>query len=207
MADSTTPARASWSGKLAFVLAAAASAVGLGSMWRFPYLAAKYGGGTFLFVYLVFVFTIGLALLLLETALGRKTGQSSIGAFKAFGKKYSFIGVLMSAVPFIIVPYYCVIGGWVTKYMVGYAVEGPAALADGGDFFSAFISSGSESMAFMLVFMALTYLVVALGVNKGIEKANLVMSRCLLSWPPQLPSMRSRCPAPWMAWRSICCLI
>ena len=180
MADSTTPARASWSGKLAFVLAAAASAVGLGSMWRFPYLAAKYGGGTFLFVYLVFVFTIGLALLLLETALGRKTGQSSIGAFKAFGKKYSFIGVLMSAVPFIIVPYYCVIGGWVTKYMVGYAVEGPAALADGGDFFSAFISSGSESMAFMLVFMALTYLVVALGVNKGIEKANLVMMPLLI---------------------------
>lgn len=180
MADSATPARASWSGKLAFVLAAAASAVGLGSMWRFPYLAAKYGGGTFLFVYLVFVFTIGLALLLLETALGRKTGQSSIGAFKAFGKKYMFIGVLMSAVPFIIVPYYCVIGGWVTKYLVGYAVEGPAALADGGGFFTHFISSGSESMAFMLVFMALTYLVVALGVNKGIEKANLVMMPLLI---------------------------
>lgn len=180
MADSPTLSRASWSGKLAFVLAAAASAVGLGSMWRFPYLAAKYGGGTFLFVYLVFVFTIGLALLLLETALGRKTGQSSIGAFKAFGKKYAFIGILMSAVPFIIVPYYCVIGGWVTKYMVGYLVEGPAALADGGDFFSSFIASGSESMAFMLVFMALTYLVVALGVNKGIEKSNLVMMPLLI---------------------------
>ena len=180
MADSATPTRASWSGKLAFVLAAAASAVGLGSMWRFPYLAAKYGGGTFLFVYLVFVFTIGLALLLLETALGRKTQQSSIGAFKSFGKKYAFIGIFMSAVPFIIVPYYCVIGGWVTKYMVGYVVEGPAALADGGDFFSSFISSGSESMAFMLVFMALTYLIVALGVNKGIEKANLVMMPLLI---------------------------
>lgn len=180
MADSTTPARASWSGKLAFVLAAAASAVGLGSMWRFPYLAAKYGGGTFLFVYLIFVFTIGLALLLLETALGRKTGQSSIGAFKAFGKKYTFIGVFMSAIPFIIVPYYCVIGGWVTKYMVSYAVEGPDTLADGGGFFSGFIASGSESMAFMLVFMALTYLVVAMGVNKGIEKANIIMMPLLI---------------------------
>ena len=104
--------RASWSGKLAFVLSAAASAVGLGAMWRFPYLAAK-----FLFVYLVLVFTIGISLLLLENALGRKTGQSAIGAFKAFGKKFTFIGVLMSAVPFIIVPYYCVIGGWVTKYL------------------------------------------------------------------------------------------
>ena len=79
--------RASWSGKLAFVLSAAASAVGLGAMWRFPYLAAKYGGGMFLFVYLVLVFTIGISLLLLENALGRKTGQSAIGAFKAFGKK------------------------------------------------------------------------------------------------------------------------
>ena len=100
----TTKSRATWSGKLAFVLSAAASAVGLGSMWRFPYLAAKYGGGTFLLMYFVFVFTIGLALLLLETSLGRKTGQSSIGAFKAFGKKYAFIGIFMSAVPFIIVP-------------------------------------------------------------------------------------------------------
>ena len=94
----TTTVRATWSNKLAFVLAAAASAVGLGSMWRFPYLAAKYGGGTFLFMYLVFVFTIGIALLLLETAFGRKTGQSSIGAFKAFGKKYAFIGIFMSSI-------------------------------------------------------------------------------------------------------------
>ena len=110
--------RAAWSGKLAFVLSAAASAVGLGAMWRFPYLAAKYGGGMFLLVYLVLVFTIGISLLLLENALGRKTGQSAIGAFRAFGKKFTFIGVLMSAVPFIILPYYCVIGGW------GYQVPG-----------------------------------------------------------------------------------
>ena len=172
--------RATWSGKLAFVLAAAASAVGLGSMWRFPYLAAKYGGGTFLFVYLVFVFTIGISLLLLETALGRHTGLSSIRSFKVLAKKYSFIGVFMSAIPFIIVPYYCVIGGWTTKYMTAYLTDGPAALADGGDYFSAFIGNTPESMLFMLVFMALTYLVVALGVNKGIEKANLIMMPALI---------------------------
>ena len=142
----TTKSRATWSGKLAFVLSAAASAVGLGSMWRFPYLAAKYGGGTFLLMYFVFVFTIGLALLLLETSLGRKTGQSSIGAFKAFGKKYAFIGIFMSAVPFIIVPYYCVIGGWVTKYLFGYIVTAPEVLADGGNYFSGFITSGAESI-------------------------------------------------------------
>ena len=109
--ETNSPARASWSGKWAFILAAAASAVGLGNMWRFPYLAAKYGGGTFLLTYLVLVFTFGVSLLLLETALGRKTGQSAIGAFKSFGKKYAFIGVLASAVPFIITPYYCIIGG------------------------------------------------------------------------------------------------
>lgn len=172
--------RASWSGKLAFVLAAAASAVGLGSMWRFPYLAAKYGGGTFLLTYLVFVFTIGIALLLLETALGRKTGQSSIGAFKAYGKKYAFIGILMSAVPFIIVPYYCVIGGWVTKFLACYVTGDIASLTDGGDYFSAFIANGPESILFMLVFMALTYFVVSRGVKGGIEKANLVMMPALI---------------------------
>ena len=89
MAGEIKKQRASWSGKWAFILAAAASAVGLGNMWRFPYLAAKYGGGTFLLTYVVLVFTFGVSLLLLETALGRKTGQSAIGAFKAFGKKYA----------------------------------------------------------------------------------------------------------------------
>ena len=148
------PARSAWSGKWAFILAAAASAVGLGNMWRFPYLAAKYGGGTFLLTYLLLVFTFGVSLLLLETALGRLTGQSAIGAFKQFGRKYAFIGILASAVPFIITPYYCIIGGWVTKYAVAYLVDGPAALADGGGFFTGFITSDVESYLWMLVFMA-----------------------------------------------------
>lgn len=180
MASEKTGERAVWSGKLAYVLSAAASAVGLGSMWRFPYLAAKYGGGTFLFVYLVFVFTIGISLLLLENALGRKTGLSAIGAFKSFGKKFTFIGVFMSLVPFIIVPYYCVIGGWTTKYMVSYLTDGPAALADGGAYFSNFISEPVSSTIFLLVFVAASCLVVALGVNKGIERANLIMMPALI---------------------------
>lgn len=172
--------RSSWSGKWAFILAAAASAVGLGNMWRFPYLAAKYGGGTFLITYLVLVFTFGVSLLLLETALGRKTGQSAIGAFKQFGKKYAFIGILASAVPFIITPYYCIIGGWVTKYTAAYLINGPEALADGGDFFTGFITSNTESFLWMLVFMAIVFLVVSLGVKGGIEKANLVMMPALI---------------------------
>ncbi|BAK45168.1 sodium-dependent transporter [Eggerthella sp. YY7918] len=172
--------RSSWSGKWAFILAAAASAVGLGNMWRFPYLAAKYGGGTFLITYLVLVFTFGVSLLLLETALGRKTGQSAVGAFKQFGKKYAFIGILASAVPFIITPYYCIIGGWVTKYAAAYVINGPTALADGGDFFSGFITSNTESFLWMLVFMAIVFLIVSLGVKGGIEKANLFMMPALI---------------------------
>ena len=179
MASTHAHARSAWSGKWAFILAAAASAVGLGNMWRFPYLAAKYGGGTFLLTYLVLVFTFGVSLLLLETALGRKTGQSAIGAFKQFGKKYAFIGILASTVPFIITPYYCIIGGWVTKYAAAYLINGPEALADGGDFFTGFISSNTESFLWMLLFMAVVFIVVSLGVKGGIEKANLVMMPAL----------------------------
>ena len=180
MASENKSARAAWSGKWAFILAGAASAVGLGNMWRFPYLAAKYGGGTFILTYIVLVFTFGVSLLLLETALGRKTGLSAIGAFKAYGKKYAFIGFLASVVPFIITPYYCIIGGWVTKYAAAYLISGPAALADGGTFFSSFITSDVESFFWMLLFMAITFIVVALGVKGGIEKANLVMMPALI---------------------------
>lgn len=175
--------RSSWSGKSAFILAGAASAVGLGNMWRFPYLAAKFGGGMFILTYLVLVFTFGISLLLLETALGRKTGLSAIGAFNHFGKKYMFIGVLASLVPFIITPYYCIIGGWVTKYMVSYMGMLPGAaelLADGGDFFVSFMYSSFESYFWMLLFMGIVFFVVYKGVKGGIEKANLVMMPALI---------------------------
>ncbi|MBE6466581.1 sodium-dependent transporter [Denitrobacterium detoxificans] len=172
--------RSSWSGKWMFILAAAASAVGLGNMWRFPYLAAKYGGGMFILTYVVLVFTFGVSMLLLEIALGRKTGQSVIGAYSSFGKKYSFIGILAAAVPFIITPYYCIIGGWVAKYATSYLVNSPAEIADGGTFFVNFITSPDSSFMFMLLFMVVVFLIVSLGVKGGIEKANLVMMPLLL---------------------------
>lgn len=180
MASDSSQARSSWSGKWAFILAGAGSAVGLGNMWRFPYLAAKYGGGTFLFTYLVLVFTFGVSLLLLETALGRYTRQSVIGAYSSFGKKYGFIGVLSTLVPFIITPYYCIIGGWVTRYTIGYLSDGPAKLADGGDFFVGFITSPIASYVFMALFMAVTFIIVARGVKGGIEKANKVLMPALI---------------------------
>lgn len=172
--------RASWSGKWGFILAAAASAVGLGNMWRFPYLAAKYGGGTFLITYIILVVTLGFALMMGETALGRMTKQSVTGAFSHFGKKYAFIGVLACLVPMIIMPYYSVIGGWVTKFMVSYAIETPAIIA-GDTYFTDFIlSAGPDTFLWMFVFLALVVIIVALGVRKGIESSNKVLMPLLI---------------------------
>ena len=172
--------RASWSGKLGFVLAAAGSAVGLGTIWRFPYLAAHYGGGTFIFVFFIFMLTLGVSLLILEISLGRKTGESIIVAFTSFGKKYRFIGVFIAAVPFVIASFYGVVGGWVTHYMFAYAAGMTKELADGGENFGAFISDGPQSVAFMLLFGAITFIIVALGVNGGVERANLIMMPALI---------------------------
>ena len=180
MSSNSNEKRSTWSNKTAFILAAAASAVGLGNLWRFPYLAAKFGGGTFIFTYFILAFTFGVSLLLLEITLGRKTRLSAIGAFSAYGKKFAFIGVLASLVPFIITPYYCIIGGWVVKYMVSFLSVDPNTLADGGAFFTSFLYGPTESYAWMLVFMALVFIIVALGVKKGIEKANLIMMPTLL---------------------------
>lgn len=179
--QSTTPThqRSVWSGKLAFILAGAASAVGLGNLWRFPTLAAKYGGGMFLLTYFILAFTFGISLLLLETALGRHTKLSVIGAFSSLRKRWKFVGILAAAVPFIITPYYCVIGGWVAKYLTSYLAESPSAIASDG-FFVSFITSPVASYVFMLTFMAICFVVVAFGVKNGIEKANMVMMPLLL---------------------------
>lgn len=180
MSANSGGARASWSGKWAFILAAAASAIGLGNLWRFPYLAAKYGGGVFLITYVVLVVTFGFTLMMLEAALGRKTGQSALGAFKSFGKKYAFIGIFTSAIPFIIVPYYCIIGGWVLKYAGAYLIDGSAALADGGTYFTNFIGGGGESFIWAIAFLLIVFAIVALGVKNGIERANRILMPVLL---------------------------
>lgn len=171
--------RSSFTGKVGFVLAAAGSAVGLGNIWRFPYLAAKYGGGIFLLVYLVLAVTFGFALMAAEIALGRKTGLSAIGAFRALDKRYSFIGYMASIVPMIILPYYSVIGGWVTKYLAAFATGGMDATA-GESYFTDFIAKPAEPLVWFLVFIGLTALVVLFGVEKGIEKVSKVMMPLLV---------------------------
>lgn len=171
--------RSSFTGKIGFVLAAAGSAVGLGNIWRFPYLAAKYGGGIFLLVYIVLALTFGFALMGAEIAIGRKTGQSAINAFGTLSKKYKFIGVLAAFVPMIILPYYSVIGGWVCKYLTVFVTGGiENAAADG--FFESFISKPFEPVGWFLLFIGVTALVVLFGVEKGVEKVSKLMMPILV---------------------------
>ncbi len=174
-----TEKRSSFTGKIGFVLAAAGSAVGLGNIWRFPYLAAKYGGGIFLLVYLILAVTFGFALMCGEIALGRKTGKSAIGAFTSLNKKYKFIGVLASIVPVLILPYYSVIGGWVTKYLAVFASGGMNRAAQDG-YFDSYIASPFEPIGWFMLFMGLTALVVLFGVEKGVEKVSKLMMPVLV---------------------------
>ena len=175
----STEKRSNFSGKIGFVLAAAGSAVGLGNIWRFPYLAAKYGGGIFLLVYIVLALTFGFALMTAEIAIGRKTGLSAIGAFQKLDKRFSFIGYLSALVPMIILPYYSVIGGWVTKYLTVF-VSGHAGQAAQDGFFESFISQRAEPVIWFLIYIGLTALVVVFGVEKGVEKVSKVMMPILV---------------------------
>ena len=171
--------RSTFTNKLGFVLAAAGSAVGLGNIWRFPYLAAKYGGGIFLLVYLILVVTFGFTLMITEVAIGRKTGLSPIGAFKKLHSKYAFIGVIAAFVAFLILPYYCVIGGWVIKYLVTYLVGGHTAAA-GDTFFSDFIAQPVEPVVWQIIYVLATFVVVVRGVNKGVEKVSRILMPLLV---------------------------
>lgn len=166
--------------RIGFILAAAGSAVGLGNIWRFPYLAAKYGGGIFLLVYFILVCTFGFSLMITEIALGRKTGKSVIGAYKTADKRFGFLGILAALVPFIITPYYCVIGGWVLKYLTLFVTGSGTVAADQGDYFSSFIGSSSGTTWFFVIFAALTALVVIFGVEKGIEKISKFLMPVLI---------------------------
>ena len=171
--------RSNFSGKIGFVLAAAGSAVGLGNIWRFPYLAAKYGGGIFLLVYIILAVTFGFALMCAETAIGRKTGTSAINAYGALNKKYKFIGWIASIIPMIILPYYSVIGGWVIKYFYVF-VSGSAKTSASDTYFSNFISKPIEPIGWFLIFIGLTALIVLFGVEKGVEKVSKWMMPVLV---------------------------
>ena len=171
--------RNTFSSSFGFVIASAASAVGLGNIWRFPYLAAKDGGGVFLLVYIILALTFGFTLLISEVAIGRKTRQSAYTAYGALYKPFSWVGVFASIIPFIILPYYCLIGGWVLKYFTSF-ITGDAAAAAGDGYFTGFITSYVSPIVFDVIFLAATAFVVFNGVEKGIERVSRVLMPILL---------------------------
>lgn len=168
--------RSSFSGKLGFVLSAAGASVGLGNIWRFPYLAAKYGGGIFLLIYILLAVTFGYTMIMAETALGRMTRKSPVGAFAAFGKGRwrAFGGWINAVIPILIVPYYSVIGGWVIKYLVGYITGHGSELAQDG-YFSSFIANGASVEIVFLLFTLLTLGIIFAGVRNGVERVSRMM--------------------------------
>ena len=171
--------RNSFSGSLGFVLAAAGSAVGLGNIWRFPYLAARDGGGLFLLIYIVLAVTFGFTLLITEVAIGRRSQQGPLTAYEFFNRKWTFLGWLSFIVPYIIYPYYCVIGGWVLKYFATYlSLGGREATNDG--FFTGFITSQWEPLLLMAIFAMMCFYIVYRGVEKGIEKYSRIIMPALV---------------------------
>ena len=175
----TNESRGSFTGSLGFVLAAAGSAVGLGNIWRFPYLAAKDGGGLFLLCYLILALTFGFTLLITEISIGRKTGKSPLAAYGALHPKMNWVGVAACLIPVLILPYYSVIGGWVLKYLSIYLTgNGMAAVAD--NYFYDFIMAQWNPIIWFLIFLGATLLVVYKGVDKGIEKLSRILMPLLL---------------------------
>ena len=173
--------RSTFSGKLGFVLSAAGASVGLGNIWRFPYLAAKYGGGIFLLIYIVLALTFGYTMIIAETTLGRMTKKSPVGAFHTFAKtKFaSFSGWINAIIPILIVPYYSVIGGWVIKYLFEY-LKGDAKLLATDTYFSNFISNGVSTEICFILFTFFTLAIIYAGVQNGIERVSKFMMPVLV---------------------------
>lgn len=171
--------RNAFSSSLGFVMAAAGSAVGLGNIWRFPYLAAKDGGGLFLVVYLILALTFGFTMIVSETAIGRKTKQSALTAYGVLHKPSRWIGIFACLVPFMILPYYCVIGGWVLKYCTAFLTGNGITAAEDG-YFTNFISDYSQPIIFTVIFLAAVVFIIYRGVNRGIEALSKVLMPVLL---------------------------
>ena len=173
--------RSTFSGKLGFVLSAAGASVGLGNIWRFPYLAAKYGGGIFLLIYIILALTFGYAMIMAETSLGRMTRKSPVGAFQSFGKSklLSAGGWINAIIPILIVPYYSVIGGWVIKYLAEYVI-GQGQLLATDEYFGSFISNGLSTEICFLIFTFITLGIIYAGVRNGIERVSKFMMPILV---------------------------
>ena len=172
-----TEKRHEWASNLGFILAAAGSAVGLGNIWKFPGKVGAYGGGAFLLCYLLIVFLVGFPVMLAELSIGRATQKNVVGAFRTLNPRWRFAGYIGIVTLFVILSYYCVVGGWVLKYVQIYAAgahfgAGPGAYAD---YFSTFSARPVEPLLWGLGFLVLCIVVVVRGVSQGIEKVSKVL--------------------------------
>jgi len=170
-----TKQRENWGSRIGFLMAAAGSAVGLGNIWRFPYMTGENGGGAFIIIYLFFVLVVGLSVMVAEFAVGRRTQQSAVGAYKSISNKWTFAGVLGVLSGFFIMGFYPVVGGWAIAYIFksfSGLLAAPEAI---GDVFGGFITSPTQPIIWFLIFLAMNTLIVAKGIAGGIEKAGKIL--------------------------------
>lgn len=172
-----TKQREQWGSKIGFILAAAGSAVGLGNIWKFPYLAGSNGGGAFVFVYFGLLLIIGFTLMMAELTVGRHTQLSPVGAYRKIKEKWAWVGAIGVLAGFLILSFYSVIGGWVINYIVK-ALTGAFHVADASEFatmFGSFISSPVEPIIYQAIFMLMTVGIVIGGISGGIEKYSKIL--------------------------------
>ncbi|QEK12409.1 sodium-dependent transporter [Crassaminicella thermophila] len=173
--------REQWGSKIGFILAAAGSAVGLGNLWKFPYMAGKNGGGAFVLVYFIILFLVGFTLMLAEIVLGRHTQLNAIGAYRKIRKNWAWVGGLGVLAGFLILSFYSVVGGWVINYIVK-SLTGALNVSDAevlGGMFGELISGTTVPIFYHGLFMLATLLIVFGGIGGGIEKSSKIMMPAL----------------------------
>ncbi len=170
--------RGEWASNIGFILAAAGSAVGLGNIWKFPYLAGANGGGAFVIIYLAMIILIGFTIMLGEMSIGRNTHMSAVDAYKKLSKKWAIVGFIGVLVGFCILSFYSVIGGWVLNYIAKYFTGGIAG-SEAAEYFGGFISGTTQPILWHFIFMAITAVIVFKGISGGIEKASKFMMPAL----------------------------
>ena len=171
--------KSQWGSKIGFILASAGSAIGLGAVWKFPYMTAANGGGSFLLVFLIFTLLIGLPLLLAEFVLGRGAAVSAVKTFGKLGKnkKYNIFGIIGAFALFVLLSFYSVIGGWILVYL-GISIADALGIYSTSDYitlFSTIISNPWIALGAQAMFILLNVLIVSRGVQKGIERASKIM--------------------------------
>jgi len=176
MAEKANAKRGQWASAVGFVMASVGAAVGLGNVWKFPYLASRYGGGTFLFAYIIMLLVLGVPVLITEIVLGRRGKLNPVGTYGKLSEGsrwWRFVGFTAVSVNFIVLSYYSVVGGWITNYMIKYLTGGIKDDIPG--YFVSFITNPAAPLLWHAVFMGITILIVVKGISGGIEKTSKIM--------------------------------